>query len=541
MFERLVSHSLILAALSICLASLAATSDDWRTRSIYQVMTDRFALADKDNGIASTVPCDTVARDYCGGSWKGVIDHLDYIKQMGFDAVWISPVYFNIEGMTPYGSGYHGYWPQDIYSVNQHFGSANDLKNLSSALHDRDMFLMIDVVVNHMVTTLPLNTTASSFEAPQNISATDITPFADMDDFHPLCFIVDYNNQTEVEQCWLGDATLPYADVDTENPNVVGMLNSWIQDVVSNFSVDGLRLSTVKFVSPRFWQDFTREAGVFTIGEVMSNDTNYTSSYTQVMNAVLDYPTWYALVPAFQSPEGNLSALTTVVTQSQQLYASGAFMTGSFLDNHDQARFNHLVSDAALAANAAVWPFIHDGIPIIYNGQEQGLSGGYPPANHEAIWTIGYNNESAEYFAFKNLNRARKIAMGAGAYFLTTPMKFLETNTNNTLAIWKPPMLTLLTNAGSTSACWNVTTKLFKPHQHIVDVLTCSVHVADERGGVTVESPAGLPKVFMPVTTLEDSPDLCPASDLSGELVTRRTSWWMATYVMTCILLLWIA
>jgi alpha-amylase len=71
------------------------------------------------------------------------------------------------------------------------------------------------------------------------------------------------------------------------------------------------------------------------------------------MNAVLDYPTWYALVPAFQSPEGNLSALITVVTQSQQLYASGAFMTGSFLDNHDQARFKHLVSDPAVSKGAA--------------------------------------------------------------------------------------------------------------------------------------------------------------------------------------------
>jgi alpha-amylase len=130
------------------------------------------------------------------------------------------------------------------------------------------MFLMIDVVVNHVLTKLPLNVTASGFVAPHNNSTTDITPFADMDDFHPLCFIEDYNNQTEVEQCWLGDATLPYADVDTENPNVVGTLNRWIQDVVSNFSVDGLRLSTVKFVSPQFWQDFTREAGVFTIGEV---------------------------------------------------------------------------------------------------------------------------------------------------------------------------------------------------------------------------------------------------------------------------------
>ncbi|KAG1775111.1 hypothetical protein EV702DRAFT_1047219 [Suillus placidus] len=192
---------------------------------------------------------------------------------------------------------------------------------------------------------------------------------------------------------------------------------------------------------------------------------------------------------------------------------------------------NHMVTTLSLNATASSFD----------NGQEQGLSGGYPPANHEAIWTTRYNNESAEYLAFKNLNRARKIAMAADAYFLTTPMKFLETNTNNTLAIWKPPMLTLLTNAGSTSACWNVTTKLFKPHQHIVDVLTCGVHVADECGGVTVESPAGLPKAFMPVTTLEDSPDLCPASDLSGELAARRISWWMATYVMTCILLLWIA
>jgi alpha-amylase len=125
MSERLFSYSLILTVLSICLTSLAASVDDWRTRSIYQdsplftecsrkaliplqIITDRFALADKDNGIAPTVPCDTAARDYCGGSWRGAIDHLDYIKQMGFDAVWISPVYSNIEGMTSYGSGYHG-------------------------------------------------------------------------------------------------------------------------------------------------------------------------------------------------------------------------------------------------------------------------------------------------------------------------------------------------------------------------------------------------------------------------------------------------
>lgn len=67
------------------------------------------------------------------------------------------------------------------------------------------------------------------------------------------------------------------------------------------------------------------------------------------MDAVLDYPTWYALISAFQSPAGSLSTLITTVKRSQELYASGTFMTGSFLDNYDQARFKFLASDAAVS------------------------------------------------------------------------------------------------------------------------------------------------------------------------------------------------
>ena len=72
----------------------AATASEWRKRTIYQLVTDRFAL---DNDTDTNIECDTSLRAYCGGSWRGVIERLDYIQQLGFDAIWISPAAENVE------------------------------------------------------------------------------------------------------------------------------------------------------------------------------------------------------------------------------------------------------------------------------------------------------------------------------------------------------------------------------------------------------------------------------------------------------------
>lgn len=113
----------------------AAKPGQWRERSIYQLLTDRFALSDG----GTSAPCDTSMGSYCGGTWAGIKRQLDYIKGMGFDAIWISPVTKNIEQSTAYGEAYHGYWQQDLYSLNPHFGTAEDLKALAEALHLRGM------------------------------------------------------------------------------------------------------------------------------------------------------------------------------------------------------------------------------------------------------------------------------------------------------------------------------------------------------------------------------------------------------------------
>jgi alpha-amylase len=119
-------------------STLAATADDWRGRSVYQIITDRYALPDG----AGVNSCNVTDRTWCGGTWRTIRDNLDYIQNAGFTAVWISPVSQNYEGpSTAYGDAYHGYWIADASQLNSRFGTSDDLKSLSTELHRRGMFV----------------------------------------------------------------------------------------------------------------------------------------------------------------------------------------------------------------------------------------------------------------------------------------------------------------------------------------------------------------------------------------------------------------
>ena len=151
--------------------------------------------------------------------------------------------------------------------------------------------------------------------------------------FHPRYLITDYDNQTDVEQCWLGDDMLALADVDTENPRVFKTYIHWIETLVKRYKIDGLRIDTDKHVRKDFWPALAAASGVCTIGEALrctmeSRDTAYTADYTcpclslsittqfasnpfvDVLDGVMDYPTWYQVVPAFRrQPETSVPSL----------------------------------------------------------------------------------------------------------------------------------------------------------------------------------------------------------------------------------------
>ena len=131
-----------------------------------------------------------------------------------------------IENSTA-GAGYHGFWQQDLESLNSHFGTSDDLKDLAQALHARGMYLMIDILVNNMAYPGPGQSVDYEVFSP---------PFNNKAKFHTYCPITNYSDPTMYQNCWLGDDKVALPDVNTEDPDVQTYFDGWSAGLVSNFS-----------------------------------------------------------------------------------------------------------------------------------------------------------------------------------------------------------------------------------------------------------------------------------------------------------------
>ncbi|KAL8786566.1 MAG: hypothetical protein Q9213_002703 [Squamulea squamosa] len=455
--------------------------NDWRGRSIYQIMTDRFSPSN------TTTPCDATERRYCGGTWQGIINRLDYIQNMGFTAIWISPVAAQLNERTDEGEAYHGYWQQNIYALNPHFGSISDLQALSSALHARNMYLMIDIVVNHY----------GWAGNGSTVEYRKMYPFTDRDYFHRYCKITsqDYlSNQTAVEQCWLGDDTVSLPDVDTTNTFVRQTYNDWVRSLVSVFGVDGLRIDTVKHVEKSFWPSFKSAAGVYTLGEVFDGDMAYTCPYQEQLDGLLNYPLYYPLTRAFQDTNGDMTSLGAALTAIQNSCRDSTLL-GTFSENHDIPRFLSQRNDRNVHMNVVIFTILAGGIPIIYQGQEQSFSGGNDPANREALWTSGYSTKSPLYTVIASVNQIRNHEVFASPEYLTAPTAVIYTD-NHHIALRKGELISVYSNAGSNATASNFTLKNsgFQRNQPIIEVLTCRNSTTDAQGNLPVSVQEGRPQ-----------------------------------------------
>ena len=318
--------------------AFAATTADWRPRSIYQVFTDRFARTDG----STSAECDTVAGLYCGGTWRGIINHLDYIQGMGFDAIMISPVTENVPGRVKYGEAYHGYWPQNIYELNDRFGSRDDLLDLGKALHSRNMYLMVDIVVNNMAAV----TNGSNPATAVDYSA--FNPFNDKKYFHPYCSITDYNDYELAQNCWTGDDIVALADLNTEDDTVTKIMEGWTKSLVANYSIDGLRIDAAKHVNTDYLAKIGKAAGVFTTGEVFEGDVHVACNYQNYIPSIPNYPIYFAMIKAFT--KGNTSALSRELSIAKNVCKDVSSLA-SFSENHDLPRFPSYTKDLSVSAS----------------------------------------------------------------------------------------------------------------------------------------------------------------------------------------------
>ncbi|KAL7746652.1 hypothetical protein RI367_008052 [Sorochytrium milnesiophthora] len=356
-----MTNRAVLLLLLLLLASVTARSaQEWKSRVIYQLLTDRFAptgLADNPQP-----PC-TNLQSYCGGTWSGIRENLDYIQALGFNAIYISPVVAN----TP--NGYHGYWAQDFYSLNSNFGTVQDLQDLIDACHSRDIWVMVDVVANHMG------------YPPDGGDFSAFNPFNSSSQVHWPCDITNYNDQVQVEQCRI--AGLP--DLHTENSSVVTALYQWIGWLVSTFHFDGIRIDTVKHIRKDFWPGYVKASGVFAIGEVFNGDPAYVGDYQHYVPSTFNYPSYYTIHDAYGQKQ-YLGAMEQRYKQNQQ-YFSDMSLLANFVDNHDVPRFLAAANDKRLLQNALAHTLFALGIPVVYYGTEQAYAGGGDPNNRESLWS----------------------------------------------------------------------------------------------------------------------------------------------------------
>mmetsp|Transcript_21694 Transcript_21694/g.33722 ORF Transcript_21694/g.33722 Transcript_21694/m.33722 type:complete len:472 (-) Transcript_21694:75-1490(-) len=462
---------LLLGAMFVAVAFSASTKD-WKERAIYQVLTDRIERTNGDN-----TPCDNLS-DYCGGTYQGLMNELDYIQNMGFDAIWISPIVTN----TP--NGYHGYWAQDIYTLNPYFGTESDFVNFVAECHKRDIYVMVDVVANHM--------------GPVGFNYTTLTPFNTQSSYHDCydyCTNCDIQNyaclRNEIYNC--RTAGLP--DLNQSNQTVKNTLINWISGLVQKYNVDGLRIDTILEVEADFWGDFCNAAGVYSVGETFSGDVNCLAAYTNDVPGLLSYPMYYSLKNAFMGGDNGQSLVQ--VNYTQNLYTqqiSDPYAMGTFIDNHDNPRWLHLDSDYVYYKSALTYVVYGIGIPIIYYGTEQGYAGGNDPNNREPLWTSNFN-QNAELYEFLKLIVSFRQQQNLG------PTEYIQRYLLDNFLCWtRGDIMVAVTNQKKNihyDVCFNPYSpgqklcNLFYPNDDCVDV--------DSKGCVPVYLNGGEQKIYYPV------------------------------------------
>lgn len=264
---------------------------------------------------------------------------------------------------------------------------------------------------------------------------------------------------------------------------------------MTTFAIDGIRIDTVKHVQKPFWPGFNKAAGVYCIGEVLDGDPTYTCPYQDSLDGVLNYPLFYPLTEAFRNAGGDMSSLASMLKLVQSNCKDPTLM-GTFVENHDNPRFPSLTSDASRNKNVIAFTLLADGVPIIYQGQEQHYSGGNDPYNREALWPSGYATKSTLYGFIGSVNQIRNHEIYKYADYLTEKASVIYSDEHN-IAMRKGRIVSVYSNQGVESAKYNLilSNTNYVANQSLVEILTCGNVTTDANGDFPVTIEQGVPKV----------------------------------------------
>ncbi|MDI6757837.1 MAG: alpha-amylase family glycosyl hydrolase, partial [Endomicrobiia bacterium] len=382
----------------------------WNGRLMYFAFTDRFHNGSAANDRPSLDPDVEPAADFRGGDFAGITEKIrdGYFERLGVGALWLSPHVRNPDGafrdaLPPHKkfTGYHGYWPVSFDETDPRFGTIEELRALVAEAHKRGIKVILDMVLNHIHDENPLYKKNpgwfSGVKLPggrKNIRLFDERPLDTwFDDFLPD-FAYEGN-----------PAAVEY---------MVGNCVEWIKKT----NCDGFRLDAVKHVPMVFWTELRRRIRreiEIPRGEMFYLVGETISSREKIMEYVgfdrldgqFDFPLYWAIKDAFAWETKGLDHLDRERLKSESQYAGS--IASPLLGNHDFARFAAF-ADGALPPGsdekerswknrpevknrstyqklrmAFAFLLSEPGVPMIYYGDEIGLSGAGDPDNRRAM------------------------------------------------------------------------------------------------------------------------------------------------------------
>lgn len=246
------------------------------------------------------------------------------------------------------------------------------------------------------------------------------------------------------------------------------------------------------------------------MGEVYNGDPDYTFPFQEVMSGVLNYPMYYWLIRAFGSTSGDFTELNTGLDTVKN-DAVNSSLLGTFMENHDQNRFPTITTDNALNKNAIAFTILQDGIPIIFQGQEQFYKGD-DQTGRAAIWLSGFSTTTEWYTHIAALNQVRNQAIYKSSTYLNYHA-WVPYKDASTLVMRKGfdgnQIISVLSKLGASAADKSLTLSSsvtgFTANQVVYDILTCVSSTVSSSGSLSVTIKKGQPLVFYPKSQITGS------------------------------------
>lgn len=391
-----------------CRVGDAAGEFDWRNALLYYAITDRFFDGDRSNDRPVNNPELKWPANFHGGDWRGIEEKIKqgYFKELGVTALWIAPLNENPsvafrEYPEPHRwyTGYHGYWPVSPDRVEPHFGKDADLRSLTKTAHKNGLKVIADLVLHHVHEQHPWweqhRDWFGALELPdgtKNLRRWD-----------------DYQFTT-----WF-EPYLPTFDFNKAAPIVALIDNSawW----AATYDLDGFRLDAVKHIPQSFWWKFRSalrdkverklNRRLYLVGETFKDRAGIASYIgPNMLDGQFDFPLYDSIKDAFGEGKVGLDTLASSLAASEFVYGKEALVS-PLIGNHDKGRFM-AYADGDLPGTAGVkeeeigWsnpPAVDDpanyeklslaqaflmavdGVPMIYYGDEFGMTGAGDPDN----------------------------------------------------------------------------------------------------------------------------------------------------------------